>query len=284
MGKITDMSTPSTVWAITSATDGGHGLVNVYGNVSALDQTTTVSGFQGVRTPASVQVFDINGKDLDLAADADLTNVVSDHGIVVLGRDRTVTPRYWQLHVQSGGDLFVLLSAGTYISSGGVQVSGTINVSGPVAVQSGGTLPVVLINTSSVANLSGLYLASGLTLASGNIVTVSGNVVIISGLIQSYITQNPSSALSGTAPTSVAVTASSAQVLAVNNSRKGAVFTNLSGNIVSFGLGTSTNLGLGITLNTLGGTWVMDQFTYTTQQIQAISNVSGSGLGIQEFV
>jgi hypothetical protein len=142
-----------------------------------------------------------------------------------------------------------------------------------------------------------LWLASGLNVVLP-LTSVSGNVVNVSGItgtvavslvsspltIPNYIVQNPPTALSGTAPINVAVTASSGQVLAVNASRKGAAFVNLSGNIISFGLGTSTNLGLGITLNTLGGTWVMDQFTYTTQQIQAISNVSGSGLGIQEFV
>lgn len=105
MGKITDMSSPGTVWAITSTPSGGVGLVSM------------------------------------------------------LSGQATIT--------------------------GGIQVSGTVNVSGPVAVQSGGTLPVSLVSanvgifvtsggvipisqvSTSLANFSGLILGSGVTLASG---------------------------------------------------------------------------------------------------------------------
>lgn len=89
---------------------------------------------------------------------------------------------------------------------------------------------------------------------------------------------------SGSAPTAASVGVASAQVLAANSSRKGAVFTNTSANTISIGVsGNAAVLNSGITL-TPGGIWVMDQYTFTTGAITAIASGASSNLAIQEFV
>ena len=89
--------------------------------------------------------------------------------------------------------------------------------------------------------------------------------------------------VSADTPVSVTVGVASGSVLAQNNNRKGATFVNLSTNRISFGLGQAAVLNKGITLMPNGGTWSMDQFTFTTVQIFAIAAGAGSELSVQEF-
>lgn len=87
----------------------------------------------------------------------------------------------------------------------------------------------------------------------------------------------------GLAPASVNIGLTSTAVLAANQLRKGAIFTNRSNNIISFGLsGNAAVLNAGITLSP-NGVWVMDAFTFTTGAITAISNVTASALAVQEM-
>ncbi len=84
------------------------------------------------------------------------------------------------------------------------------------------------------------------------------------------------------APTSVSVGVASGQVMAANPDRKGLVLINLSANRISFGLGVTAELDKGITL-TQNGTWVMDEYTFTTGVIHAIASGASSTLTVQEF-
>jgi hypothetical protein len=84
------------------------------------------------------------------------------------------------------------------------------------------------------------------------------------------------------APTSVSVGVASGQVVAANPDRKGLVLINLSTNRISFGLGVVAELDKGITL-TQNGTWVMDEYTFTTGLINAIASGASSTLTVQEF-
>jgi hypothetical protein len=89
--------------------------------------------------------------------------------------------------------------------------------------------------------------------------------------------------LSGNAPVAVAVGTSSGTVLASNVNRKGAVFTNTSTNTISFGLsGNAAVLNSGITLAPYGS-WIMDDFTFTTGAITAIAGAAASNLSVQEL-
>lgn len=88
--------------------------------------------------------------------------------------------------------------------------------------------------------------------------------------------------LTPSTPVSVSVGTSSSSAVAANSLRKGLVVINLSTSNVSFGLGAAAVLNRGITL-TPYGTWVMDQYTFTTAEIFAIAAAASSDLSIQEF-
>lgn len=89
-------------------------------------------------------------------------------------------------------------------------------------------------------------------------------------------------ALTSSSPTAATVGITSASAVASNANRKGLVLTNTSANKISFGIGTAAVLNSGITLFP-GGTWVMDEFNFTTGAINAIASVASSNLAIQEF-
>lgn len=89
--------------------------------------------------------------------------------------------------------------------------------------------------------------------------------------------------LTGNAPVAISVGVSSGTVLASNVLRKGAVFTNTSSNTISFGLsGNAAVLNSGITLAPYGS-WIMDDYTYTTGAITAIASGAASNLSVQEL-
>lgn len=88
------------------------------------------------------------------------------------------------------------------------------------------------------------------------------------------------------APTQVSVGVSSAQLVAFNAQRVGIVVTNISTGTVYLGIGASNAavVGSGITLMANGGSWSMDEYTYTLEQINAISHAAQSAVAVQEFV
>ena len=90
-------------------------------------------------------------------------------------------------------------------------------------------------------------------------------------------------ALTASSPTFATVGVASAEAVATNGSRTGLVLINTSANAISFGLGATAVLNSGITLNASGGTWVMDQFNFTTAAVNAIAGGASSNLAVQEF-
>ena len=95
-------------------------------------------------------------------------------------------------------------------------------------------------------------------------------------------TVNTKNSLTSNSPAVATVGLTSAQALASNANRKGLILTNTSSANISLGFGTSAVLGRGITLYT-GGTFNMDEYSFTTAAINAIASVAGSTLGIQEW-
>lgn len=86
------------------------------------------------------------------------------------------------------------------------------------------------------------------------------------------------------APTQAAANSSSGILVPANTERHGLVLVNISTSTVylSFGLNTAV-LGSGITLLPSGGTWGMDDYTFSRENINGISHVDGSAVSVQEF-
>lgn len=88
--------------------------------------------------------------------------------------------------------------------------------------------------------------------------------------------------LTGASPTAVSIGTSSSVAVTANSNRKGLILVNTSSNNISLAFGTAAVLNSGITL-TPNGSFNMDSFSYTTQEVRAIASAASSNLAIQEF-
>lgn len=90
--------------------------------------------------------------------------------------------------------------------------------------------------------------------------------------------------LDASLPANVAVADTSEVVVAASAARHGLVVVNVGSKRISLGLdGNAAVLDAGITLNPNGGTWVMDDRTFTTGAVAAVADTGGSSLAVQEF-
>jgi N-acetylmuramic acid 6-phosphate (MurNAc-6-P) etherase len=85
------------------------------------------------------------------------------------------------------------------------------------------------------------------------------------------------------APAAVSVGVASAQAVAALATRKGLILINTSANYISLGFGAAAVLYSGVTLNPAGGSFELDQYSFTTGAINAIASGAASNLGVQEF-
>ncbi len=122
----------------------------------------------------------------------------------------------------------------------------------------------------------GLYQSSPQSITDGDV----GPIQVDSNGNQ--VTTTARKSLTGSAPTSSSVAATSGSALASNSSRKGAYFKNVSNAVISLGVGQTAVLNDGITLYP-GDAWMMDEFSFSTAQINAIAGVASSDLAIQEW-
>lgn len=88
--------------------------------------------------------------------------------------------------------------------------------------------------------------------------------------------------LTAASPTFASVGTSSGTVVASNVSRKGLTLVNTSSNRISLAFGATAVLDRGITLYA-GGSFYMDEYSFTTAQVNAIASAASSNLAIQEF-
>lgn len=96
------------------------------------------------------------------------------------------------------------------------------------------------------------------------------------------ITLNVSSAA---APTQVGVDTSSAEAVAENYNRAGLLLTNLSSGTIYIAFGTNAAVvGSGAVVGADGGSFSMDDFSFTKEAVNAIAHSNNSLLAIQEFV
>lgn len=150
---------------------------------------------------------------------------------------------------------------------------------------SGNILPVIPV--SGTITVTGVATEVTLAALNAKVTAVNTGAVTISAALPAgsntigKVDVNKT-ALTGSSPTFATVGVASAQALASNASRKGAVFTNTSDNVISFGVGQTAVLNRGVTLYPRG-VWVMDEYTYSTAAINCIASVASSNLAIQEF-
>jgi len=112
----------------------------------------------------------------------------------------------------------------------------------------------------------------------------TGAVVLSSGTVTTLT--NPVStktALTASAPTQAAVGVASAVVVAGCGTRKGLILINTSSAYISLGFNCDAVLYNGVTLNPNGGTYVMDEYDFTTVLVKAIASAAASNLAIQEY-
>jgi len=91
--------------------------------------------------------------------------------------------------------------------------------------------------------------------------------------------------INASAPSSTLVITSSDTVVSANLNRLGLVLTNISDSTIYIGLaGHEAKLNAGIALNPSGGVWVMDEYNFNNEKVQAIAHTANSILTIQEFI
>ena len=116
---------------------------------------------------------------------------------------------------------------------------------------------------------------------------VSGTVAVSSiphdALTATDVVSVAKTALTASAPTAVSVGVTSAEAVAVNTSRKGLILVNTSTAYISLSFSAAAVLYSGITLNPLGGSFSMDEYSYTTAQVRAIASAAASNMAVQEF-
>lgn len=96
---------------------------------------------------------------------------------------------------------------------------------------------------------------------------------------------HPNATVSAAAPVQIDVDTASATVLAENYSRYGLLLTNLSSGTMYLAFGTNAAVvGSGVPILPDGGTFSMDDYTFTKEAIQAIAHSDNSLLAIQEFL
>jgi hypothetical protein len=111
----------------------------------------------------------------------------------------------------------------------------------------------------------------------------SGNLVEANAVNQLFVIGRSASGLTPNAAGSANVSTSSAQVLGVNANRTGFVCTNLATNNIYLAFnGNAAALNSGVALLP-GASFSMDDYSYTTGQINAISTSVTNALSYQEF-
>lgn len=90
--------------------------------------------------------------------------------------------------------------------------------------------------------------------------------------------------ISGNPPGREGVGTSSVIILPDNPSRYGLTITNISDGTIYLGIGQTATLKAGIVLNSGGGAWSMDDYSYSKEAITAIGHTASLEISYQEFV
>jgi hypothetical protein len=170
-------------------------------------------------------------------------------------------------------------------------VRGQYNVSPPtltsgsngiVQLDSSGRLLVNVTTMPGVAVVSSVLPTGASTSALQT--TANASLSSIDTKLTSPLTVNVNKiTLTGIAPATANVTATSGTVVSSNLNRKGLIITNLTSTRVFLAFGSNPAVSNRGIMLANGGTFVMDAYTFTTEAIQAITTLGSSALSIQEF-
>lgn len=89
---------------------------------------------------------------------------------------------------------------------------------------------------------------------------------------------------SASTPTQVSIGVASTAAVEENYNRVGLLLVNLSTGTMYLAFGTTAVLGSGAVLLPSGGSFSMDDFSYTKEAVNVIAHSANSLLAIQEFV
>ena len=157
-----------------------------------------------------------------------------------------------------------------------VDASGNLGqnqgLSGAINVAMYAWSPTLLQLVQLTVNSSGQLVVSGSGGGGGGSVTQGTIPWVVANTVKTGVANSPQTA---------SVTSTDSVVLVSNTNRKKLVITNAGTDNVFFGDGLTAVLNSGIML-VPNGVWVMDDFTFTTNSIHAISPTS-SILAIQEY-
>lgn len=192
-----------------------------------------------------------------------------------------------------------VVGTSTFASAVTANMTGSMNASAKTNVRIRAT--AVMTGTAAIKivtsdNPSNMYVANALRLVDGsstpniNTLTIkSASTPAIATDTAAVVAISPGTpistktALTANSPFTISVGVASGVYLALNASRKGLCTVNTSNATVSFGLaGAAAVLNSGITLYP-GGTWCMDEYTFTTGAINAIAGTAASAVAGQEF-
>lgn len=244
-------------FSLTSHADlSGGGLTDYYGN------GVTSNFWPGTRNPLDVEtvvggtVIDPRTRGWTLLNTTDSVNAVQS-GVWTMGRT-------WSL--SSSADSIDSVQSGVW---------NITNVTGTVSLPTGAsTLAAQNTGNASLASID-LGIPTGLGQT-----TMANSMPVVIPSDQTLSTKTP---LTPNAPFSVSVGVTSGTFLASNTARKGLCSVNLSGATVCYGLnGAAAVLNSGICLYP-GGTWCMDEFSFSTGAITAIAGATASVSSGQEY-
>lgn len=134
-----------------------------------------------------------------------------------------------------------------------------------------------------IAGQTGVQGGSGVVTALTQRVALATDVALPTGTNTLGAVTTARTSLTASAPTAATVGVTSAAAVNTNANRKGLVLVNTSVNTISLAIGAAAVLNSGITLLPSGGTWVMDEYTFTTGEVRAIASAASSNLSIQEL-
>lgn len=258
---------------VTSVTQGTSPWV-IAGDVS-LKSAVSVTGQVSVVGPVSV------------TGQVSVVGPVSVTGHVSIDNASTnpvqITVQSFQTAVSVTGQVSVAGNVSATVI-GAVSVVGQVSVVGPVSVTGHVSIDNTFIAVAPVAGTS-FHIEGNVSATVIGAVSVVGQVSVLGNVSVATARVN----LTAGTPTHASVAATTCLALAANAGRKGLVITNknltsIAGIPVYLGLATVAVLGSGIVLYPNGGTWTMDEYTFTTGSIAAVASAGAvASLAIQEF-
>lgn len=173
----------------------------------------------------------------------------------------------WTVQANAGTNLNTSALALSATQTNGTQKTQVVDASGNV--QSSGDVAARKI---FVANTDGTNTQTVKAASTAAASTDPGAVVVLSSNFP---------VLTGTTGTAVSVGTASTSTVASNANRAGLILVNTSTARISCTVGTAV-LNSGVSLFP-GGTWTMDQYTFTTAAIACIAGAAASNISVQEF-